>query len=245
MKSSGSNESRLNFLRRHAKEVKQYRVLMKALSIGIACAGALVAAVFAISALYKDTGAFTISLNKADMTKYGLSLSETRDMQYKTSYLNADINEKMTNIDGSTIPGNVDKIDGQHNGDNYIAYTFYVQNSGVENVGYEYSLAMTNSSNGLDEAVRVRVYVNGVPTTYAKPPSNGSELEIDADESFYSGAEVMHGRFEDLAPGDITKFTVVVWIHGPDPECLDFVLGGELRLEMNMNVIAPEEALAK
>ncbi len=235
------NEFRMNFLRRQAKEVRQYRVLMKILATSLACIASLVAVVYVSAALYKNTGAFTVSLNKAEMTKYGLSLSETADMSYKTSYLNAEINENMTNIDGKTIPQSVDEIDGEHNGEDYIAYTFYVQNAGKERVDYTYSLKMSNTSNGLDEAIRIRVYVNGSPTTYAKAPMSGGSKEPDADKNFFSGTEVMKDKLLNFQPGEKTKFTIVMWIEGNDPECLDWVLGGQVKIEMNMKLIDEEE----
>ncbi len=235
---SGNNETRMHFLRRTAKEVRQYRVTMKILATSLACIVSLVGIIYVCAALYENTGAFTVNLNKAEMTKYGLSLSETEDMRYKTSHLDASIAENMTNIDGKkTIPENVDNVDGEHNGDDYIAYTFYVQNAGREKVSYEYALEMSNISNGLDDAIRARVYVNGVPTTYGKAPQSDAAKEDDVDENFYSGTQVMRGRVDDFEVNEKTKFTVVIWIEGNDPECLDFVLGGQVKFEMRMSII--------
>ncbi len=236
---SSNNETRMNFLRRTAKEVRRYRVTMKILSASLACISSLVAVIYVCAALYKNTGAFTVNLNKTEMTKYGLSLSETEDMRYRSSHLNAEISENMTNIDGKTIPVNVDKVDGEHNGDDYIAYTFYLQNAGKEKISYEYALEMTNISNGLDDAIRVTVYIDGTPTTYAKAPTSGEEKEADADENFYSGTQVMRGEIKDFEVDEKTKFTVVIWIEGNDPECLDFVIGGQIKFEMKMRITEP------
>ncbi len=231
-----NNERRMNLLRRTAKETRAYRVTMKILAASLGCLVTLVAVIYLVAALYETSGSFTVNLNKAEMTRYGLSLSETRDMRYKTSHLDANIVENMTNIDGRTIPDNVDSdIGGEHNGDDYIAYTFYLQNTGRETVSYDYILSMSNATSGLDEAIRVKVFIDGRSTTYAKMSASGGP-EPDTTP-FYSGTEVMRGRTDDFKPGDIVRYTVVIWIEGPDPECLDFVLGGQLKIDMKMKIV--------
>ncbi len=233
---SSNNEKRMNFLRRTAKEVRNYRVLMKILAASLACLVTLVAVIYICAALYNKTGAFTVNLNKAQMTEYGLSLSETKDMRYRTSYLNANIVENMTNIDGNTIPSNVDSdIGGEHNGEDYIAYTFYLQNAGRHGVDYEYSLNLTNVSNGLDEAIRVRLYIDGEAETYAK--MSNSEGPEPNTEPFYSGTVITRGVISDFKVEEISRYTVVIWIEGNDPECLDWVLGGQIKVDMRFSII--------
>lgn len=43
-------------------------------------------------------------------------------------------------------------------------------------------------------------------------------------------------RYE-IAPFDIHKYTVVIWLEGDDPECTDDKIGGHLGLEMNFQLI--------
>ena len=239
------SENRLNILRRTAKEVRSYAVQRKVLTTALACLTLLTTLLYMCAALYKNSGSFSVSVNKVEMTKYGLSLSETKDMAYATSHLNAKINEHMTNIAEREIPPNVDMVDGEHNGENYIAYTFYLKNVGEGDLSYEYELAISDITNQLDEAIRVRLYVNGVPTTYAKTKS-GQELDIEGNPilgaepgtvEFYSGHIVTKGRVDNFLRNDQTKFTVVVWIEGNDFECVDDRIDGQLKLEMNMSVV--------
>ena len=110
---------------------------MKLLSIILALLVTLTGVIYIASVLYEKSGSFTVSVNKYEMQKYGLSLSESSDMTRPSSSLNANVAEKMTNIAGETIDKNVDMIDGEHNGRDYIAYTFYVQNAGEVEVSYD------------------------------------------------------------------------------------------------------------
>ncbi len=231
-----NNEKRMNLLRRTVKETIRYRMTMKILSTALVLMTILASVMYASAALYKNSGSFTISINKFEMTKYGLTLCETPDMSKKTSQLNAKIAEDITNIAEETLPDNIDNENGEHNGENYIAYTFYLQNAGEVTVAYEYEIFMSNVTQGLDEAIRVKLYKNGTPTTYAKTKSDGTGPEPNT-EAFYSSSSVARGRTDNFESGNITKFTVVVWIEGNDPDCVDWLVGGQLKLDMKMSIV--------
>ena len=225
-----------DLLKRTAGEVKSYRVRMKMLSILLSLLVVFAGLIYLVSALYNQSGSFTVAVDKYEMQKYGLSLSESRDMLTPTSNLNAKISESVTNISGDTIDENVDMIDGEHNGRHYIAYTFYLQNAGETEVSYDYEVNMSGVSNSLDEAIRLRLYVDGVPTTYAKTKSDGTGPEPDTVE-FYSAYTMAKGRVDAFAPDEITKFTVVLWIEGNDPDCVDWLIGGQLKVDMVMSIV--------
>ena len=46
-----------------------------------------------------------------------------------------------------------------------------------------------------------------------------------------------------MQPGDIDRITVVVWIEGDDPECLDNLIGGQMRLDMKIIEEHTEESV--
>ena len=229
------NDKRANILRRTAKEVRNYNVRMKILATALLAIVVLTGIFYIVSALYNQAGSFTVMVNRVDMTKYGLSLSEYPDMAYKSSQLNANIVEEMTNIDGITIPESVDSIDGEHNGLHYIAYTFYLENAGEIECNVEYTADMSGITNGLDDAIRLKLYVDGTPTTYAKMAADGNP-EPDTTP-FVSSTIMARGRFSLMQPGEVHKFTVVIWIEGNDPECLDWLIGGQMKMDMNFGVI--------
>ena len=231
-----AGERRLRILARTARETRNYRVSMKVLSALLVMLITVTAIIYIVAVLYERTGSFTVRIDKYEMTKYGLSLSESRDMMRPTSNLNAKVSEKMTNIAGETIDANVDMIDGPHNGREYIAYTFYAQNTGEVEVSYDYQINMSGVTNGLDEAIRLRLYVDGVPTTYAKTKSDGSGAE-PGTVSFYSARTITRGRIEAFEPGEITKYTVVIWIEGNDPDCIDWLIGGKMKIDMDLAIV--------
>ena len=44
------------------------------------------------------------------------------------------------------------------------------------------------------------------------------------------------GRINGFEPEEITKFTVVIWIEGNDPDCIDWLVGGQLKVDMLMSI---------
>ena len=118
-----------------------------------------------------------------------------------------------------------------------MAYTFYLFNaSDVDDVSYEWQIKASNIYNGIDEAIRIKLYVDGVPTTYAKTSADGSGPEPGTTE-FYSSDIVAMGRKDNFSSGSVTKFTMVVWLEGTDPECLDWIKGGKMRLEFKASIV--------
>lgn len=39
---------------------------------------------------------------------------------------------------------------------------------------------------------------------------------------------------QDFAPGDIDRFTIVIYIEGDDPDCTNALLGGEMKMHMDI-----------
>lgn len=224
-------------IRRTAKEVKRYTVLMRVAGLIAVALVALIAIGYAIAYFYNKYGSFTIKVNKYDMVNQGLSLSETPDFEKTISVLTADIVYDMTNISGEDLPDNIDKVNGNHNGKNYIAYTFYLHNSGQDTITYEGDLNIENVTKNVDEAVRVAVFVDGEKTVYGKTKSTGKGKESDCDEEFISANQVMHTKVEDFEPGSTTKYTVVIWLEGNDPDCVDDIIGGVIKMQMDFRIV--------
>ncbi|MCR4889930.1 MAG: hypothetical protein K5979_12240 [Ruminococcus sp.] len=224
-------------LKRTSKEIKRHVILMRVLALLVIILILVVAIAYAISYFYDRFGSFTVKLNKYDMVKQGLTLSETPDYFRQTSVLNADIIYDITNISGEDLPDNLDMVNGCHNGENYIAYTFYLINSGDSTISYEGEMDIENVTKGIDEAVRIALYENGDKKIYGKTKSDGKGKEKDCDDEFLSSNIVMKTSKEKFKPNDKDKFTVVIWLEGNDPDCVDDIIGGTLKLSMTFKIV--------
>ncbi|WP_295153379.1 hypothetical protein [uncultured Ruminococcus sp.] len=224
-------------LRRTAKETKRHVIVMRILGLLVIILVAVIAIAYAISYFYDKYGSFTVKINKYDMMRQGLTLSEEPDFNKTNSVLNADIVYDMTNISGSDLPENIDMINGSHNGESYIAYTFYLINAGDDTISYDGEMTIENVTNSVDEAVRVALYINGEKTIYGKTKSNGTGKESDCDSEFTSSTVVMNTRKTGFKPQAKDKYTVVIWLEGNDPDCTDELIGGTLKLGMDFKIV--------
>ncbi len=247
-------------LRRSAAEVKRYRVLRRIIPAVSGAIIALLVIVYVISLLFNKYGSFTIKIKDYNDRNYALSLSENEKFVNPVTVLNAKAAKNITNIDGNTLPSNLNDVNGEHNGKNYVAYTFYVKNSGTLEFAYDYKLVISKMTSGLDSAVRVRLYYTpfyfraeenvydygGSFVEYAKAKTGGNGApEVDPENrvmtNFLSSGVVTAGTVEAFKPGDISKITVVIWIEGNDPDCTDDLLGGEFKLDMIAEVVGSNE----
>ncbi|HIT71008.1 MAG TPA: hypothetical protein IAD08_03735 [Candidatus Scatovivens faecipullorum] len=188
---------------------------------------------FILSIIY-EAGRFTIILDRNLSWEKGIVLYEKLGEKVVSRKLEAERFDEMDNISIDWLPQNIDtEAEGSHNGDNYLAYTFYIENEGKDAVNYWYSMPIDDVILNVDEAIRVMVYLNGEKTVYAKLNGYTEEPE-EGTKAFYSDDTVMLESRQDFAPGDIDKFTIVVWIEGDDPDCTNALLGGELKMHMDI-----------
>ena len=223
-------------LRRQSKEVKRYVIVTRIMALLAIILIAIVAIAYAISYFYDKYGSFTVKINKYDMMRQGLTLSETPEFDKSIALLNADIVYDMTNISGADLPANLDMVNGSHNGESYIAYTFYLINNGSDTLSYEREMDIENVTKNVDEAIRIAVYVNGEKTVYGKTKSDGSGKESDCDSEFLSATMVLKDTRESFEPKAKDKYTVVIWLEGNDPDCLDPLIGGTMKLSMDFRI---------
>ncbi len=216
-------------------------MLLKGLSITLICLVALTAIAYVISVFYDRYSSFTVSLDRYDMVDQGLTLSETPTFETPIARLNAKSIKEITNISYDQVDQNVDSINGSHNGTNYIAYTFYCKNMGKSTITYKYGVYLSNVTKNIDEALYITLYVDGVPTTYAKIKKDGSGPE-GTTTPFLTLSTVVENRIKDFKPGDVTKYTIVIWLNGDDPECVDYpaeasIVGGRVKIDMVCEIV--------
>lgn len=222
-------------LLRAAKRVLRARKLTLLL-MGLAT---VVTVVFLISVVQERMGNFTINLNRLDMYRQGIMLSDRYDFEDPKSRLKAEAVQNATNISVKDLPDNLDAIDGNNNGKDYMAYTFYVRNGGRETVDYYYNILIEMVAKGVDDAVRVAVYDGhtGERTIYAKRSASGGPEP--GTVPFADKDVVMENYVRNFQVEDVDKYTVVIWLEGDDPQCVDAIIGGMIRLSMNIEIAEP------
>ena len=183
-----------------------------------------------------NEGRFTVTLDSNKTLESGLAIFDSLNNSHGKRKLEAEPMKFMDNISYKWLPENVEKeADGPHNGQNYIAYSFYVENQGNEVLNYHYEVIVDDVIKHVDEAIRIRIYRNGEYVTYAKRKSLDNKPEKDTEpfkEIKESKGTIILEKVENFKPDDLDRITVVVWLEGDDPDCTNALLGGEMKMHM-------------
>ncbi len=179
-----------------------------------------------------------------------LSLCETVEgfsNDQGTVRLEAEGIPKMTNISRLEVPNDIhNEADGSHNGQNYFAYTFYLKNVGTASLNYSMELRIVMNTKNLGAAMRVEVYSTPLfgprqETTfikYAKERSDGSaELFDESDPSqgyctSFLNDKIISSETYTLPVSQIYKYTLLMYIDGPDEDCIDAIQHGSFGFEV-------------
>ena len=176
-----------------------------------------------------SNGYFTIKLDKNLKAERHILLSSDSEFSAETVEIKVKGLEYMDNITESWIP--IDEViqkEGDNSADNYIAYTFFIKNDGENKVDYKNKIVIESVIKNVDEAVRVALYTNGERKVYAKKAKDGNAEPNTI--SFLSNRLVMQQDRDNIKPGEIDRYTVIVWLEGKDPECIDDIIGGEMKM---------------
>ncbi len=217
-----------------AEKVRKRERRLRVLKIILLIIVVLLSLLYVVLKLIYEVGSFTVTLDTSYNLEGALVIYENHKQRLCLEVLKAEELEFMTNIAEEWIPKNIqDGPDGSHNGQNYIAYTFYAENQGREVINYWRTIEIDDVVKNADEAVRVKVIKDGVETTYAKINKATGEAE-EGTVPFTEDGVVMLEQERNFKPGDVHKYTVVIWLEGNDPECVDDIIGGEVKMHMRL-----------
>lgn len=214
-------------LKREKKAKKFFRVALLLILL------LLLILYFVIGIIY-NSGNFSITLDKNLYFDKGLIVYDDPNYKVYRTELYALSPKSFDNVSYKWLPTDLDNRGaGSHNGDNYLVYTFYVENIGDDISDYWSEVVIDDVVKQVDEAVRIRIYKNGDAVTYAKLGSNGRPEKDTVP--FESDDLVVSDHVENFKPGDVVRYTIVMWVEGNDPECTDNILGGEFKIHMGFN----------
>lgn len=199
----------------------------------------VIAFLFILAFMQEKMGNFTINLNRLELYRKGIAIDDKGTFDDPTARLVVKTVQDATNITITDLPDNLDEIDGDHNGYNYMAYTYYVRNAGKEDVKYVAKVHLDSCAKGAEEAVRIAVWRNGERTVYAMPASDGGPE--DGCVSFENRKIVCSYTEEDFLVGNVDKYTIVIWMEGEDPECVDSIVGGSVQFSMTIDAMDHDE----
>ncbi len=186
---------------------------------------------FVIGIIY-NSGNFSITLDQNLYFNKGLIIYDDPVYKVYRTELYAEAPNQFDNVSYTWLPRDLDDLGGgSHNGKNYLSYTFFVENQGVSVSDYWSEVVIDDVIKNIDDAVRVRLYKNGEFVDYAKARKDGSPEPNTT--AFEEENLIVRNHVENFGPGEIDRYTIVLWIEGSDPECTDNLLGGEFKIHMD------------
>lgn len=188
-----------------------------------------------------DYGDFTVKVS--DRLRNLISLSEDEGFEGATTILKGTSVHNMWHCTRDWIPEDIQDLSegGAHNSDDpsYLAYTFYIKNCSDEDIKYTYNLELTDKqiTRELDalDAIRVMFIFEGDKTVWANPSKDGTPLESDTLE-FSPEPQLLEQKDVLIKAGAVKKVTVVMWLEGTDPECVNDIWNNSLKFQMNIDV---------
>ena len=214
-----------------AEKVYRKKMVNRIVKMGVLILLLLFSILYLILYVINSNGYFTIKLDKNLKAERHILLSSDSEFSAETVEIKVKGLEYMDNITESWIPmDEVIKKEGDNSGDNYIAYTYFIKNDGEQKTDYKSKIVVESVIKNVDDAVRVAVFTNGEKKVYAKKAKNGKEEPNTI--AFLSNHLIMEQERNGLEPGQMDRYTILVWLEGKDPECIDDIIGGEMKMSM-------------
>ncbi len=214
------------------KKVHKGSMLIRLLLSAIIALAGFLLGIYGALAMVTEHGEYTIAISDRDVKSASISLCEKADFENPTVVLKCPGVSSMTNISAFDLPTGINDIDGSHNGNGYVAYTFYLRNNSEEGINLTEAMKVESSVLGADEAIRIRIYRNGISQTYAKVSKAGTP---EYGTTAFNGDYVFDNTVP-MSSQKIIKYTIVIWLEGDDPECLDNIKGGAVNLSMAFSI---------
>lgn len=220
-----------NVIKVKAEKIYRGKLLSRVIKMGLLILLLFFSLLYLVLYVVNSNGYFTIKLDKNLKAERHILLSSDSEFSAETVEIKVKGLEYMDNITESWIPmDEVIKKEGDNSGDNYIAYTYFIKNDGEQKTDYKSKIVVESVIKNVDDAVRVAVFTNGEKKVYAKKAKNGKEEPNTI--AFLSNHLIMEQERNGLEPGQIDRYTILVWLEGKDPECTDDIIGGEMKMSM-------------
>lgn len=221
--------------------LRRQKIRSRLFTLGILITGFLSITFGVITFYGQNAGNFVMSVDTAARNR-GIVISTDPTFDYSTTRLMSEPIQDAKDVTYAWLK--IDEI-MEHNGNyvdidhDYVAYTFHVKNSGLETVDMTYYIRITEVFKELDHAVRVLVIDDGVETMFMKPDASNNvqyPAYMPVAEHFLTSSMVMRELVSNFRPEQVKTISVIIWLEGNDPDTIDDILGGMIKMQMVFTV---------
>ncbi len=191
----------------------------------------------------QESNSIVIGANNSDLTYKSISLYDNSEFENPTTHLDIKSESEMNNITYSMINSNVYDSDGDVSFQNCLGYTFYLRNEGSETLDFNMQIQLIDPTKNIETALRVLVLEDSLQKVYGLANQETGESEMISNDEllmcqdFTSNTMVCDYDFLQLESQDYVRYTILVWLEGEDPDCIDDILGGTFKLQVDFEVL--------
>lgn len=209
-------------------------------SLGLLISGVLLAVIVLVTFYGQFTGTYFIQV-KGDADQKGIVLSTSKDFKNPSTKLEINPVMEVDDLLEEHALLNKEKVfetNGQYFDKeikNYIGYTFYIKNTSSEIIDLNYFIRISHAINGLDKAVKVKLFEWDLNT--------GVEIERPSSLKSENSNDVLTAKIQNILANGIRKISMFVWIDGEHTD--DTMLNGRVRLSFVISIANAEENISE
>lgn len=237
----------MNFVR----YIKQRRIFR----IGYLISGCIMLLLAFLTYYGQNSGNFVMSVDE-DAFKRGIAISDSSTFETMNRWLTADPVEDVRDTTLQHIDlFEIINAEGAYKEtrSNYLAYTFFLRNVGSETTPVDYEVVITNQSKNIADAIRVMIIVDG-QVAYDEQGIRYIECESKKmyqapdkqdivykdylqDFTLFKTTDIICSeRIFDIRPEQTKKISVIMWLEGEDPECIETLASAKIKITMNLSI---------
>lgn len=227
-----------------ALDVKKVILRRNIITIGLMVSG-IFSVILALLTYYGSySGNFIVVLDK-DVIIHSIVLSEDSDFNDPTPRLFADsVKDSDPIIFFDIKMQEALEVDGNYYDPDfkYLAYSFYLKNNGNQSVDIRAEFLITDIYRGADEAIRVILIENSQIDDfkmYQKPDKSEGKYLPEMPEAipFVNDKTIFEHDILEFQPDEIKRYTIIVYVEGQDPECVNEISSGMIKMTMRFRII--------
>lgn len=224
------------------QEQNQKKKRSKFITVALLTTGILSMIFIAVTIYGQFTGTYVMNLSD-EASELGIELSKTPDFNDAADHLDFEPLSNGKEFDFRTISAEQLSIIRNHYGQYfgggryYTAYTFFLRNSGKQTVEINYNLVFTNVINNLHEVARIHMIHTTPEDTILESPKT-FKIKDGVDSSKRESYDIADDSIGLVAPGEIHKFTIILWLHGPNVAHRH--VGGAVQIGMTFSIKGEE-----
>lgn len=207
--------------------------------------------------LGNQSGNFVVKVESGDANK-SIAITDSYEDRVYTNKLVANGIEGMTNttprwfLDGDTeeeqnigLKKLTTELGNTIDDSTAYIYTFLIVNTGNNAVSINLEMNVSNTSNGVDDAIRVMSYNDDSESIniYQKADVNDTVYAYyPTQPTLFLSENVVYNESVTVLPTtdpekpSFIKYSVIFWLEGQDPECTEAIFNGTIKFSLKCSV---------